>query len=631
MRASSRGDLLAWVALAWLAGFPAAADSGPSILSYQGRLTHNVASAPAVDATLPMEFRIFGSAVGTDLLWSESWPGVSVENGTFSVLLGSSNPLPAAVFVEGGAYLEVAIDGETLAPRERLASVAFAHVAETVDGLEGADLEESAEIETRIAQHAVDPAAHPDLSAAIADHDHPSALTPAEAEALIQTALQDALALSVSVLEFGAKCDGTTDDTAAVQAALQELFPWGGEVRFPPGICLILGQIVLPNDGAAQNPRQPPIRFVGAGGQFDGRGGIFPPQGGSVLDLRFGAGPKIATYGLGLFEATGLTFADYGFDSAPFLYTTNTTLYIHGSGFWGTQIAFLANNDAIILGGTSAGNEGTNHPNAPFQGYGTVIRDNFFQKIRRAAYGRVYANSIVFTENTIWKSCGTNLAGGAAIELHGDPDDSTPQVNVGWWVAGNLIEVGNYDYGIKATESQRNTFIGNSFYDPSAKTVAYYRFEPTSGLNYVVAGYHDDSKPFVSDAATGTMRSTVFNFHQAQESVLSQKVRFVDSVTLDPSQTDPYGPRLRNAAGAELTYRFTGGNGLVLQYTPGGGAPATLLSIQEDGLTLPSGCRILSGSGPPAIAAPDGSTYQRTDGGAGSTFYVRENGAWVPK
>ena len=29
------------------------------------------------------------------------------------------------------------------------------------------------------------------------------------------------------------------------------------------------------------------------------------------------------------------------------------------------------------------------------------------------------------------------MPGGAAIELHGDPDGTTPQVNGGWYVAGN--------------------------------------------------------------------------------------------------------------------------------------------------------------------------------------------------
>jgi hypothetical protein len=40
---------------------------------------------------------------------------------------------------------------------------------------------------------------------------------------------------------------------------------------------------------------------------------------------------------------------------------------------------------------------------------------------------------------------------------------------------------------------------------------------------------------------------------------------------------------------------------------------------------------IFSGSGAPAITAANGSLFLRTDGGAGTTLYVRESGAWVGK
>jgi len=44
-----------------------------------------------------------------------------------------------------------------------------------------------------------------------------------------------------------------------------------------------------------------------------------------------------------------------------------------------------------------------------------------------------------------------------------------------------------------------------------------------------------------------------------------------------------------------------------------------------------SGPTITTGTGAPSHSAPDGSLYLRTDGGAGSTLYVRETGAWVAK
>lgn len=44
-----------------------------------------------------------------------------------------------------------------------------------------------------------------------------------------------------------------------------------------------------------------------------------------------------------------------------------------------------------------------------------------------------------------------------------------------------------------------------------------------------------------------------------------------------------------------------------------------------------NGPTITTGTGAPSHSAPDGSLYLRTDGGAWSTLYVRETGAWVAK
>ena len=57
----------------------------------------------------------------------------------------------------------------------------------------------------------------------------------------------------------------------------------------------------------------------------------------------------------------------------------------------------------------------------------------------------------------------------------------------------------------------------------------------------------------------------------------------------------------------------------------------------EGGFKLSSDIWISSGSGSPegAIVAPQGSLYLRTDGGAGTTLYIKESGSggsgWVAK
>ena len=48
-------------------------------------------------------------------------------------------------------------------------------------------------------------------------------------------------------------------------------------------------------------------------------------------------------------------------------------------------------------------------------------------------------------------------------------------------------------------------------------------------------------------------------------------------------------------------------------------------------LLFTGGPNVLQGAGTPTISAPDGSLYLRTDGGVGTTLFVRENGAWVAK
>ena len=111
----------------------------PGEISYQGRLTDNARPVPSpVDGVLPMEFGIYGSPFGNDILWEESWDAVPVDNGIFNVMLGSNgSPLPSSLFANHSElYLEVEVDGDTLAPRQRIGSVGYAHRAATAENAE---------------------------------------------------------------------------------------------------------------------------------------------------------------------------------------------------------------------------------------------------------------------------------------------------------------------------------------------------------------------------------------------------------------------------------------------------------------------------------------------------------------
>ena len=642
---------LCFVALA------AAQSEVPQIIKIQGFLTDDQ-GAP-VDGVVTMVFDLYDAPVGGDLVRRVGPLSVEVSSGVYSADLS----LSSEDFAGPDRFVEHIVNGELLQPRSRIASAPFAFRA-----AEGEQGPAGPAGPTGPAGGPPGPTGPTGPAGGPSGPPGPTGPTGPPDSSIEET-------LHANVKTFGAVGDGVTDDTAAIQAAMNSLSESGGVVFFPAGQYYVSGRLVVPTSSS-----QPPFRLTGVGALFDGRDG--EPNGGTILDLRYAAGPKIVTYGTGLLETYGITFADFGDDSQAFLYTTNTTLHVHDCAFYGTKFGAQAQNDAIVLGGTLDTGVGGYHPNAPFQGYGTVIRENYFGRIRRMVYGRVFANGVAVYGNTVWYSSGTNLPNGAAIEIDGDPDDVTPQVSTGWYVAGNLIEMQFYPYGIKCRNSQRNAFIANNFYDPGDGTLAYYHFESTGKLNYVLAGFHDDNKTFVVDEATGNNRSTVINFHQERESTFAQRTRFLNRLYLEPdsSSASPYGPRLVSAGGAELTYQLSGDNSMIVWYTPNGGSPVRLFKVRDYGggtiihdlqgvdarvrnvngalrvqskvgsalelgntaglgvriddgkiaLTA-TGVQILSGSGPPVDDAPDGSIYLRADGAAGSTLYVREAGSWIAK
>src|SRR5262249_49054598 len=110
---------------------PAHADAGvPGTMTYQGRL----GGASVLPDSVNMTFRIFAAPTGGTALWSEDHEKVYVDaTGLFEVSLGG---LTASSFPSDGStpYLEIVVNGETLAPRRPLNSVPYAFVAATSAG-----------------------------------------------------------------------------------------------------------------------------------------------------------------------------------------------------------------------------------------------------------------------------------------------------------------------------------------------------------------------------------------------------------------------------------------------------------------------------------------------------------------
>lgn len=107
-----------------------AANSGA--INYQARLLD--AYGRRVNATVDLTFKIYDAATDGNLLWSETHSGVTVQDGVYAVVLGSTTPIPASVFAQNSVYLELGIDGSTMSPRQQMTAASYALVARTVMG-----------------------------------------------------------------------------------------------------------------------------------------------------------------------------------------------------------------------------------------------------------------------------------------------------------------------------------------------------------------------------------------------------------------------------------------------------------------------------------------------------------------
>lgn len=104
----------------------------PGLIHYQGALVDS--DLPA-NGTFNMTFRIYDHATapagtcgvpGNSCQWQEIQPGVAVQQGVFNVLLGSVNPIGPEVLAGPDRWLEVVVQSETMSPRQRIASAAYA-------------------------------------------------------------------------------------------------------------------------------------------------------------------------------------------------------------------------------------------------------------------------------------------------------------------------------------------------------------------------------------------------------------------------------------------------------------------------------------------------------------------------
>ncbi|PIR59826.1 MAG: hypothetical protein COU68_03515, partial [Candidatus Pacebacteria bacterium CG10_big_fil_rev_8_21_14_0_10_45_6] len=120
--------------------FPATPVRPSRVLSFQGRLT-DTAQNPIVTAS-DFQFKLYDAITGGSLLWDSGTCSVDPDqDGIFATGLGDpvtgcGAEISSDVFTENSnIWLEVAVEAETLTPRQQIRTVAYALNSETVQGI----------------------------------------------------------------------------------------------------------------------------------------------------------------------------------------------------------------------------------------------------------------------------------------------------------------------------------------------------------------------------------------------------------------------------------------------------------------------------------------------------------------
>ncbi len=108
----------------------------PHQINYQGHLTDYLGEE--LDGEFDFVFYLYDAPAAGNLLWSEVQTDVLVNEGVFHIILGSENELD--LDFSAHYWLEIAVEGEVLSPRQLMTSVGQAYISENAEDVYGRDI-----------------------------------------------------------------------------------------------------------------------------------------------------------------------------------------------------------------------------------------------------------------------------------------------------------------------------------------------------------------------------------------------------------------------------------------------------------------------------------------------------------
>jgi hypothetical protein len=269
-----------------------------------------------------------------------------------------------------------------------------------------------------------------------------------------------------NVVAYGADPTGVADSSTAILAADAAAEDAGADVYFPAGTYRVDSQLVLdytdPGGGAIHTMR--PRRWIGDGHWNDTTASTAAAARGTIIESRYTSGPNFLIKPRGGFELSGITFKEYTSSAHPFIKVTNTTVNIHGISCIGhsSKVGQTCVKPGIVLGGTTLDVIG-NDDDSPFQGYGSVIRDSYFNNIQHLVEWRMFANDIKVHNLVAWGSCG----GAEAFLIN---PVMANQYAAGFGIHDCTIEMSGYNRHTTCNQGVNGAIQGNGLYDEFVPT-----------------------------------------------------------------------------------------------------------------------------------------------------------------